>query len=146
MASTVTLVWYLVIAGPQGGMVVLPSTFDTREQCTNAVTEYQKQPTPTGWAVQCVPRKSRSPSASTVAAPSLNSSAVTTAFSVTPAQATSASSSMSPEHSSSPEPPVAGCRPAMASARPVSTLQAIWASSSEPLAFKVMKADFGSPL
>ncbi|TIX93428.1 MAG: hypothetical protein E5V17_05905, partial [Mesorhizobium sp.] len=51
-APSVALVWYLVIAGPQGGMVVLPSTFDTREQCTNAVTEYQKQPTPQGWAVQ----------------------------------------------------------------------------------------------
>ena len=35
--------------------------------------------------------------------------AVATAFSVTPAQATSASSSMSPEQSSAPEPPVAGC-------------------------------------
>ncbi len=36
------------------------------------------------------------------------SSAVETAFSVTPAQATSASSSMSPEHSSMPEPPRGG--------------------------------------
>lgn len=51
-------VWYLVIAGPQGGMVVLPSTFDTREQCTSAITEYQKQPTPAGWSVQCVPSAS----------------------------------------------------------------------------------------
>lgn len=57
-ASSVALVWYLVIAGPQGGMVVLPSTFDTREQCTNAIAEYQKQPTPTGWSVQCVPSAS----------------------------------------------------------------------------------------
>ena len=54
-APSVALVWYLVIAGPQGGMVVLPSTFDTREQCTNAITEYQKQPTPAGWAVNYVP-------------------------------------------------------------------------------------------
>ena len=37
----------------------------------------------------------------------------------TPEQATSASSSMSPEHSSEPSPPVAGCSPASASARPV---------------------------
>jgi hypothetical protein len=57
-ASSVALVWYLVIAGPQGGMVVLPSTFDTREQCAFAVTEYQKQPTPAGWSVQCVPSAS----------------------------------------------------------------------------------------
>ena len=48
---------------------------------------------------------------------------VATARSVTPAQAASASSSMSPEHSSEPSPPVAGCRPAVAIARPVSTLQ-----------------------
>jgi len=58
MASTVALVWYLVIAGPQGGMVVLPSTFDKHEQCTAAITEYQKQPTPAGWSVQCVPSAS----------------------------------------------------------------------------------------
>ena len=58
MASTVALVWYLVIAGPQGGMVVLSSTFDEREQCTAAITEYQKQPTPAGWSVQCVPSAS----------------------------------------------------------------------------------------
>jgi len=57
-APSVTLVWYLVIAGPQGGMVVLPSMFDTREQCTSAITEYQKQPTPASWSVQCVPSAS----------------------------------------------------------------------------------------
>ena len=73
-------------------------------------------------------------------------SAVETAFSVTPAQATSASSSMSPEQSSMPEPPVAGCRPATASARPVSTLQAMFWSSSEPLAFSVISAAPGSDL
>ena len=58
MASTVTLIWYLVVAGPQGGMVVLPSTFDTREKCASAIAEYQKQPTPAGWSVQCVPSAS----------------------------------------------------------------------------------------
>jgi hypothetical protein len=57
-ATPMALVWYLVIAGPQGGMVVLPSTFDTRDQCDSAVTEYQKKPTPAGWAVQCVPSAS----------------------------------------------------------------------------------------
>ena len=72
--------------------------------------------------------------------------AVATAFRVTPAQATSASSSMSPEQSSMPEPPVAGCRPATASARPVSTLQAMLVSSSEPFAFKVMNAALASLL
>ena len=74
------------------------------------------------------------------------STAVATDFSVTPAQATSASSSMSPEHSSSPEPPVAGCRPATASARPVSTLQAMPSLSIEPLAFSVITAAVGSDL
>jgi hypothetical protein len=58
MASSVALIWYLVIAGPQDGMVVLPSAFDTRQQCAAAITEYQKQPTPTGWSVQCVPSAS----------------------------------------------------------------------------------------
>ena len=74
------------------------------------------------------------------------SSAVATALRVTPAQATSASSSMSPEHSSAPEPPVAGCSPAVASARPVSTLQAMLLSSSVPLALSVINAAPGSLL
>lgn len=58
MSSTIALVWYLVVAGPQGGMVVLPSTFDTRDQCTSAVTEYQKQPVPAGWSLSCIPSAS----------------------------------------------------------------------------------------
>jgi len=58
MTSTAALIWYLVIAGPHGGMAVLPSTFDKREQCTAAVAEYQKQPTPPGWTLQCIPSAS----------------------------------------------------------------------------------------
>lgn len=58
MTPTIVLVWYLVVAGPQGGMVVLPSTFDTRDQCTSAVAEYQKTPPPAGWTVQCIPSAS----------------------------------------------------------------------------------------
>lgn len=58
MSSTITLVWYLIVASPQGGMVVLPSTFDTREQCDSAIVEYQKIPAPSGWQVQCVPSAS----------------------------------------------------------------------------------------
>ncbi|MGO4637767.1 hypothetical protein AB4Z43_04950 [Mesorhizobium sp. 2RAF45] len=58
MTSTAALIWYLVIAGPQGGMAVLPSTFDKRERCTAAIAEYQKQPTSTGWTLQCVPSAS----------------------------------------------------------------------------------------
>ena len=34
-----------------------PSTFDKREQCSAAVAEYQNQPTPTGWSLQCVPHR-----------------------------------------------------------------------------------------
>ena len=48
---------------------------------------------------------------------------VATALSVTPAQATSACSSMSPEQMLTADPPVAGCRPALTSACPVSTEQ-----------------------
>lgn len=58
MSSTIALVWYMVVAGPQGGMVVLPSTFDTREQCASAITEYQKNTPPAGWTVQCIPSAS----------------------------------------------------------------------------------------
>ncbi len=55
MSSTAALVWYLVAAGPQGGLVVMPSYFDTRDECAVAVTEYQKQPAQPGWSVQCLP-------------------------------------------------------------------------------------------
>lgn len=58
MAATVALVWYMVVAGPQGGMIALPNYFDTREQCAQAITEYQKQPVPAGWSVQCIPNAS----------------------------------------------------------------------------------------
>ncbi|RUX05461.1 hypothetical protein EOA30_12260 [Mesorhizobium sp. M8A.F.Ca.ET.059.01.1.1] len=57
MASTAVLIWYLAIAGPTGGLMVLPGSFDTREQCAAAITEYQKQAAP-GWLLQCVPNPS----------------------------------------------------------------------------------------
>ncbi len=59
-----------------------------------------------------VPRKSSAPSAVIVPPRRGPRATVATACSVTPAQATSASSSMSPEHSGEPSPPVAGCPPA----------------------------------
>ena len=37
MSPTVVLVWYLVVAGPQGGLAILPSYFDTREECVSAI-------------------------------------------------------------------------------------------------------------
>ncbi len=55
MPTTAALIWHLIVAGPQGGLVVLPGSFDTREQCAAAITEYKKQPTPAGWALECVP-------------------------------------------------------------------------------------------
>src|SRR5436305_9018378 len=68
--------------------------------------------------------------------------AVATAPSVTPAQATSASSSMSPEHAERPLPPVAGCNPAAVSALPVCTRH-VMSSPSVPSAFSVMTAASG---
>src|SRR5438309_5359721 len=68
--------------------------------------------------------------------------AVATAPSVTPAQATSASSSMSPEHAERPLPPVAGCNPAAVSALPVWTRQ-VMPSPSVPSAFSVITAASG---
>ena len=58
MSSNVVLVWYLVVAGPQGGLAILPSYFDTRDECVSAISEYQKQPVLPGWSVQCVPSAS----------------------------------------------------------------------------------------
>ena len=49
-----TFVWYLVVSGPQGGMAVMPSGFDSREQCLAAIVEYEKMPA-IGWQVQCIP-------------------------------------------------------------------------------------------
>src|SRR4029078_2453417 len=69
--------------------------------------------------------------------------AVATAPSVTPAHATRASSSMSPEHALRPLPPVAGCNPAAVSALPVWTLH-VRPSPSVPLAFSVMTAASGA--
>src|SRR5205823_7129066 len=69
-----------------------------------------------------VPRKSSSPSACTEPDTSMPSE-VATARIVTPAQATSACSSMSPERAFDPSPTLAGCSPALTSSRPVLTEQ-----------------------
>lgn len=58
MASSAALIWYLAIAAPHGGIVILPGSFDTREQCAAAISDYQKQATQAGWSVQCVPAAS----------------------------------------------------------------------------------------
>ena len=33
MTATVAYIWYLVVAGPGGGMAVMPSAFETRDEC-----------------------------------------------------------------------------------------------------------------
>src|SRR6516162_348786 len=73
------------------------------------------RPTGTSRSTPSVPRASQWPSATTRPPRSFTPMAVATALMVTPAQATSASSSMSAEHARLPSPPVAGCRPAVVS-------------------------------
>lgn len=58
MAAVVSFVWYMVVAGPQGGLVVMPGFFETREACLSAVGEFQKTGPAPGWAAQCVPAES----------------------------------------------------------------------------------------
>ncbi|MGD9916284.1 MAG: hypothetical protein AB7S80_19590 [Rhizobiaceae bacterium] len=53
-AIVTAFVWYLVVSAPQGGLVVMPSGFDTREQCEEALAEFNKKPAQ-GWSLQCVP-------------------------------------------------------------------------------------------
>jgi hypothetical protein len=55
MAAAATFVWWLVVSSPQGGMVVMPNSFDTRDACMAAVTEFQKNATQANWVMQCVP-------------------------------------------------------------------------------------------
>jgi len=100
---------------------------------------------PTGTSLDrpSVPRKSRSPSAWSEASRNSTPSAAATALSVTPAQATRASSSMSPEQAACPLPPVAGCNPATTSALPVSILQ-LTPSPMRPCARRVISAASGA--
>jgi hypothetical protein len=58
MSATIVYIWYLVVAGPGGGMAVMPSAFDTRDECVAAIAEYRKTPTDPGWSLQCVPSAS----------------------------------------------------------------------------------------
>ena len=54
----IVFIWYLVVAGPGGGMAVMPSAFDTREDCFAAIEEYKKGPVDAGWSLQCIPTAS----------------------------------------------------------------------------------------
>jgi hypothetical protein len=55
MPVTATFLWYLVVAGPQGGLAVLPSPFDQSEQCRAAITEFEMTNPPSKWDLQCFP-------------------------------------------------------------------------------------------
>ena len=48
-------IWYLVVAGPQGGVAALPSPFEARDKCIAAVEEFKRASPPPGWDAQCVP-------------------------------------------------------------------------------------------
>jgi hypothetical protein len=58
MQAAIVYIWYLVVAGPGGGMVVMPSAFDTRDECVAAIAEYKTTPTEAGWSLQCIPSAS----------------------------------------------------------------------------------------
>lgn len=58
MSAAVVYIWYLVVAGPGGGMAVMPSAFETRDECVAAIEEYKKTPVQTGWSLQCIPTAS----------------------------------------------------------------------------------------
>ena len=55
MSPTVALVWYLVVAAPEGGLNTMPGYFDTQEECAATVAMYQKQASAGGWSASCVP-------------------------------------------------------------------------------------------
>lgn len=55
MPVTATFLWYLVVAGSQGGLAVLPSPFDKSEQCRAAITEFEKANPSSNWKLQCIP-------------------------------------------------------------------------------------------
>ena len=58
MSATAVYIWYLVVAGPGGGMAIMPSAFETRDECVAAIEEYKKTPVETGWSLQCIPTAS----------------------------------------------------------------------------------------
>jgi len=87
--------------------VVAYNLLQSMRLLTNASRIFVK-PTGASFMTPSVPRKSRSPSADTVALVISIPIEVATAARVTPAQPTSASRSMSPEHAPVPSPPVAG--------------------------------------
>jgi len=55
MSAAAALLWYIVVAGPQGGVAVLPSPFEGRDQCLAAIKDYEATKPPANWMLQCLP-------------------------------------------------------------------------------------------
>ena len=53
--SAAAFLWYVVVAGPQGGVTVLPSPFDHQEQCLAAIKAYEATKPAANWSLQCIP-------------------------------------------------------------------------------------------
>lgn len=54
-AAAATFVWWLLVSSPQGGLVVMPNSFESRDACMAAITEFQKNAPQQNWVMQCVP-------------------------------------------------------------------------------------------
>ncbi|MBL8905775.1 MAG: hypothetical protein JNM20_03765 [Rhizobiales bacterium] len=48
-------VWFVVVAGPQGGLAVVPGGFESRDQCAAAIAEYHSSAATKDWKLECVP-------------------------------------------------------------------------------------------
>lgn len=55
MSAAAAFLWYIVVAGPQGGLTALPSPFDEQAQCLAAVKAYEATKPPANWSLQCIP-------------------------------------------------------------------------------------------
>ncbi len=55
MSAAAAFLWYMVVAGPQGGLTALPSPFDQQDQCLAAIKAYEETKPPANWTLQCVP-------------------------------------------------------------------------------------------
>ncbi|QIG46723.1 hypothetical protein G5V57_02495 [Nordella sp. HKS 07] len=55
MSAAAVYLWYVVVAGPQGGLIALPSPFDQQDQCLAAIKAYEATKPQAGWIMQCIP-------------------------------------------------------------------------------------------
>ena len=51
----VLYIWFLVVAGSQGGVAVMPGGFESRDQCAAAIVAYEKSSPTKEWKLECVP-------------------------------------------------------------------------------------------